>query len=92
MTKLIKNASLAAAALVAIAAVASPASAQSFSAGWGTGNVLPFSHKAPAPQQGHAVRHSSGFSAYAMSPRWTAPVDNSTGGGSVGYNQLLMTH
>jgi len=92
MTKLIKNASLAAAALVAVAAVVSPASAQSFSGGWGTGNVLPFTHKAPAPQERHTVRHANGHGAYAMSPQWTAPVTSPTGGGSVGYNQMLLTY
>jgi hypothetical protein len=94
MIKLIKNASLAAAALFVVAAIASPASAQSFSRGWGTGNVLPFSYTESAPQQRHVATHPNRYSAYAMVPQWTAPVDNriSVGAGSVGYNQLLMTH
>ena len=91
MIKFIKITPLAAAVLVA---VASPASAQSFSGGWGTGNVLPFTYAWPSSQQQRAAIRSHRNSAYAMAPRdfdsVTGPV--SIGTGSVGYNQLLMTH
>lgn len=94
MIRLMKNASLAAAALGAVVVAASPASAQSFSHGWGTGNVLPFSYRGSAPPQRHAAVRSHRNSAYAMAPRDPDPVTGpgSIGTGSVGYNQLLMTH
>lgn len=88
---------LAIAAVVATSIVSS-ASAQSFSSGWGTGNVLPSHYDSG----GRLVRESTsenkaiavdrrGLSAFAAAPA----SDHATiavPGGSVGYNELLATH
>jgi len=97
-------------ALIATLAVmrlaATPALGQSYSAGYGTGNELPFNsqsvaHKnAPRHAAIHATRRNE-LHAYAMEPRPRSnfarhthtSVDSDdpafTGGGSVGYNELL---
>jgi hypothetical protein len=101
------------AALLAVS-VASPAFAQSFSKGDGTGNVLPFAYGpggtkpawtvAPQNEQVAAREHgrnsiaavgTNGLHAYAAVPFATrSDVDSNapaaTGGGSFGYNQMLL--
>lgn len=73
---------LALVSIVALVGAAAPASAQSFSAGRGTGNVLPYSI---------APVHNSNVSPYAMAR--TPSVDiRKAPGGSAGYERLLATH
>ena len=76
-----------------LALVATPAFAQSFDPGMGTGNVLPFSYE-PTTQDGHPIARTEGNNAFAMAPR---PRTNfgpyspaATGGGSDGYNWGLV--
>jgi hypothetical protein len=76
---MINKSKLAIIAAVAAVGFASPAFAQSFSNGWGTGNVLPYTYGAPAPRNDTVAvprgRHPriadrrSGLEAYAMIPR-----------------------
>jgi hypothetical protein len=88
------------------AVIATPAFAQSFDPDVGTGNVLPFAYTPTAPQSGkvavHQASHSkmanrqSGLHAFAMVPG-TSSVSNPndpalTGGGSLGYNQMLLQY
>jgi hypothetical protein len=99
---------LAVVAAVAAAAVATPALAQSFDPDAGTGNVLSFSFAPVAAPRDHlvaregghrrmAARHS-GVGAFAMVPPVGAPAIAAstdpalTGGGSVGYNQMLLQY
>jgi hypothetical protein len=73
---------------------AGPASAQSFCTCDGTGNVLVFSNKAFMPANGKTVLNDRALRAYA-SKGYGAAGPNSpeaTGGGSVGYNELLRTY
>jgi hypothetical protein len=62
----------------------------------GTGNVLSFSHKSTAPHKVITARRPNGLHSFAMVPG-PGPVFNSdgpeaTGGGSLGYNELLRTY
>jgi hypothetical protein len=98
---------LALAAAVAATVLATPALAQSFDPDAGTGNVLSFSF-APvaAPHDRVAARETgrrrvaarrSGVNAFAMVTPPGVPTANSndpalTGGGSLGYNQLLLQY
>ena len=84
------------AALAVIGSIATPASAQSFSASrYGTGNVLPFAYQPSASQRGQVAVGRSGLNAYAAGPGAALTGGSNdpalTGGGSVGYNQLLRT-
>jgi hypothetical protein len=83
----IKSKLVLAAALLA-ASVASPALAQSFDPDVGTGNIVA-GNPAPASQVDR-----SGLRAYAMvSERPATSIAAwGTGGGSVGYNDLLFQH
>jgi hypothetical protein len=102
MTRLSKLAVIAAVTAV----IATPAFAQSFDPEAGTGNVLPFAYTPIAPQSGKVavqqVSHGkmatrqSGLHAFAMVPG-TSSVSNPndpalTGGGSLGYNQMLLQY
>ena len=84
------------AALAVIGSIVTSASAQSFTASpYGAGKVLPFAYQPSAPQRGQADVDRSGLNAYAAGPG-VALTDGSndpalTGGGSVGYNELLRT-
>jgi hypothetical protein len=88
------------------AAIATPAFAQSFDPEVGSGNVAPFSYaptvvqnnKVAAHQSGRGkiAAHRSGLHAFAMVPG-AAPVADPnnpalTGGGSAGYNQMLLQY
>ena len=70
---------------------AGPASAQSFCTCDGTGNVLVFSNKAFMPPNAKAVVNDRALQAYASDAygpfRSNAP--EATGGGSIGYNEML---
>ena len=87
------------------AAIATPAFAQSFDPEAGTGNVLPFSTpsvvqngKVAAHQtnQGKIAARQSGLNAFAMVPSAAAGSHSNnpalTGGGSTGYNQMLLQY
>jgi hypothetical protein len=91
--------------MAAVAAViATPAFAQSFDPEVGTGNVLPFGRAPHVAQtgkiadrqqsQGTMTARRSGLHAFAMVPGATSAFDSNspavTGGGSLGYNQLLL--
>jgi hypothetical protein len=91
-----KFAIIAALALTRLAAT--PAFGQSFSAGYGTGNVLPFNSTvaAPAVASHHASAHGArrnGLNSFAMEPRQQLPFNAespaATGGGSIAYNENL---
>jgi hypothetical protein len=82
--------------LAVLTAFATPAFAQSFDPDNGTGNVLSFSHKSTAPHKVITAVRPSGLHSFAMVPR-PDPAFNSnspeaTGGGSLGYNELLRTY
>jgi hypothetical protein len=94
-----KFAIIAALALTRLAAT--PAFGQAFSAGYGTGNVLPFNSTvaAPAVASHHAIAHAArrnGLSSFAMEPRqqlqFSAESPAATGGGSIGYNENLYNY
>jgi hypothetical protein len=74
--------------------LATPAFAQSFNPGFGTGNVLPFSYGPAASQNVNtAASHQSGRPLYDMVQSPTASNPNApvaTGGGSLGYNEMLL--
>jgi hypothetical protein len=88
------------------AVIATPAFAQSFDPEAGTGNVLPFAYTPIAPQSGKVAVHQasqgkmatrqSGLHAFAMVPGTSSgsnPNDPAlTGGGSLGYNQMLLQY
>jgi hypothetical protein len=75
--------------------LATPAFAQSFNPGFGTGNVLPFSNGPVASENGStAASHQSGRRLYDVVPsdpqasNTSAPA--ATGAGSQGYNEMLL--
>jgi hypothetical protein len=77
---------------VAKMAFVSPAFAQSFDPEIGTGNVLMLNNQATVPHKQAAVLQS-GIDAFAMAPReQVGPASDqpaNTGGGSLGYNELV---
>jgi hypothetical protein len=92
-------------AIIAVLALtrlaATPAFGQSFSAGYGTGNVLPFNSTAAAPAvASHHARadaaQRNGLNSFAMEPRQQlqlgAESPAATGGGSIGYNENLYNY
>ncbi|MGC2714495.1 MAG: hypothetical protein WA366_14045 [Pseudolabrys sp.] len=89
------------AALAVTRLAATPAFGQSFSAGYGTGNVLPFNSTvaASAVASHHASAHAArrnGQNSFAMEPRQQLPFNAespaATGGGSIGYNENLYNY
>ena len=108
MTRFTKTKIALIAALAVARLAATPAFGQSFTPGFGTGNVLPSpsrpaaadvaSHRAEAAPR-HASVHATrgnGVNAYAMAPRARSDFDSespsSTGGGSIGYNENLYNY
>jgi hypothetical protein len=99
-----KFSTLAVIAAVAAAASALPASAQSFDPEAGSGNVLSFSYGPIAVQHdtvavrpanpGKVAARRNGLRAFAMVPRGAADGNANdpalTGGGSAGYNEMLL--
>jgi hypothetical protein len=84
-------------AAVATSGVVSSASAQAFSTGTGTGNIQAthFDGRASlvadfASPNGPVAAMPRGHSAYAAAPATRIPT--TTGSGSAGYNELLMSH
>jgi hypothetical protein len=76
----------------------SPALAQSFNRSDGTGNELPSYydsqgglHAGMPSEQPQIVAHRSGLSAFASVSRGVSSSDTpvNTGGGSIGYNEML---
>ncbi len=89
------------AALAVTRLAATPAFGQSFSSGYGTGNVVPFNSTvaAPAVASHHASAHAArrnGQNSFAMEPRQQLPFNAespaATGGGSIGYNENLYNY
>jgi hypothetical protein len=74
--------------------LATPAFAQSFNQGFGTGNVLPFSYGPTAAANGSAaVSHQSGrrlFDMVQSDPASNSNTPAATGAGSLGYNEMLL--
>jgi hypothetical protein len=79
--------------LAVLAAFATPAFAQSFDPDVGTGNLVPFAYMPTAAQNHKIARRQSGLHSFAMVPGpGSAFNPNSpalTGGGSLGYNEML---
>ena len=82
---------------VATLSFASPALAQSYDNDWATGNELPtYStgglHAGSVHMQSHIGFRRSGLNAFARvgRPGFTSDEPSSTGGGSVGYNEMLQ--
>jgi hypothetical protein len=71
---------------------AGPASAQSFCTCDGTGNVLTFSNKAFMPTNGKPALNDRALRAYAAEGSSVAGPNSphATGGGSAGYNEMLL--
>jgi hypothetical protein len=83
-------------AAIAAICIASPALAQSFDPEAGSGNIVASNGGQTAPQNGQTAAHRSGLQAYAMVPR-QAPTAGSTdpavnGGGSTGYNDMILKY
>jgi hypothetical protein len=97
---MIKMSKLALIAAIAAVSIASPAFAQAFNPRDGTANVLPFNYGPGGSRQfiGSATpsQDQSGLHAFAMVPRdpqgTTSIYPGATGGGSAGYNVLLLQH
>ena len=86
-------------AAIAALSFASPALAQSYDNDWGTGNQLPTYydsngglHAGNVRMQSRVAAHRSGLNAFASVGRSGFASDEpfSTGGGSVGYNEMLQ--
>jgi opacity protein-like surface antigen len=81
------------AALAVLTVVATPAFAQSFDAEAGTGNVTTFRSQSPVPRNDTFSVRQNGLHARAMVPRahetFSPNSPASTGGGSLGYNEML---
>ena len=82
--------------LPVLASLATPASAQSFCTCDGTGNVLMLSHNPITLPNTVSTANMSGLQAFAAVPRSggaanpDAPAE--TGGGSLGYNEMLRNY
>jgi hypothetical protein len=81
------------ATLTVLIAISTPAFSQSFCTCDGTGNVLPFSHKGTDPQNDRTALRQGALRAFAAAPGAGSIADSNapaaTGGGSVGYNEML---
>jgi hypothetical protein len=89
------------AALALTRLAATPAFGQSYSTGYGTGNVLPFNSTvtAPAVASHHASAQAArrnGLNSFAIEPRLQLQLGTdspaATGGGSTGYNENLYNY
>lgn len=80
--------------LAVLTAIATPAFAQSFDPDNGTGNVLPFAYPPTAPQNDKIAVRRSGLHSFAMVPgprsAFNPNSPEATGGGSLGYNEMLL--
>ena len=79
--------------LTVLTAFATPAVAQSFDPDSGTGNVLPFAHTPTAIHDHKVAARQSGLHSFAMVPGrgsvFNSESPANTGGGSLGYNEVL---
>jgi hypothetical protein len=79
--------------LAVLTVFATPAFAQSFDPDTGTGNVVTFAHTPIAPQNDKVAVARSGLHSFAMVPGPRSAFDSessqATGGGSLGYNEML---
>jgi len=82
--------------LAAFTVFATPAFAQSFCACDGTGNVLVFGNRPTAPQNGKIAVRRTGLDSFAMAPKsepgFNTNAPAGTGGGSLGYNEMLRNY
>ncbi len=82
--------------LAVLTAVATPAFAQSFDPDSGTGNVLPFSSTTTAAHHEKSAVNHTGTQAFASVPGFGSvggpDAPQATGGGSVGYNEMLRNY
>ncbi len=82
--------------LAVLTAVATPAFAQSFDPDNGTGNVLPYSKAATATHHEKSAVNQNGTHAFASVPGFgsvgNADAPQATGGGSIGYNEMLRNY
>ena len=77
--------------VIAVTTVATPTFAQNYGTGYSTGrNTV----AAPARLHSRAIHRQVADPIYAMSPRANSyggyPYSDNTGGGSPGYNEMLM--
>jgi len=105
---MIKKTTLALVAALAVTSFASPVFAQSFDPAVGTGNTLPFAYGAGAIEQrsvaapparltaGLQTAGHNGYNSFASIPSGnSASISDSpqaNGGGSAGYNAMLLIH
>ena len=79
--------------LAVLGVFATPAFAQSFDPDTGTGNVLTFARtSAAAPKNERIAGGRSGLHSFAMvpgPPAFDSESPKATGGGSLGYNEML---
>jgi hypothetical protein len=79
--------------LAVLTACATPAFAQSFDPDNGTGNVLSFVHTPTTPHAHKTTPRQSGLHSFAMVPVpgsvFNSESPESTGGGNLGYNEML---
>jgi hypothetical protein len=96
---MVTKSTLALIAAVAALGFASPAFAQAFDNDYGTGNEVPTYydsqgglHLGNAPARSQVAVHRSGLNAFASVGRsgFASDEPSSTGGGSVGYNEMLQ--
>lgn len=75
--------------------IATPAFAQSFDADNGTGNVLTLSHKS-THNEGKTAFRQDALRSYATAPFegsvGSSNAPSATGGGSIGYNEMLSNY
>jgi hypothetical protein len=81
--------------LAVLGVIATPAFAQSFDPDNGAGNVLSFSYKPAAPHNEKIAVRQNGLHAFAMVPApgsaFNSESPANTGGGSLGYNEMLRS-
>ena len=79
--------------LAVLTAFATPASAQSFDPDNGSGNVLSFAHTPTTPHDHKITPRQSELHFFAMVPApglvFNSESPPNTGGGSLGYNEML---
>ena len=81
--------------IVVLTAFATPTFAQSFDPDAGTGNVLQFTHAPTVPNDHKIAARQSGLHSFAMVPgsgsAFNSESPANTGGGSLGYNEMLRS-
>jgi hypothetical protein len=79
--------------IAVLTAFATPTFAQSFDPDAGTGNVLQFTHASTVPNDHKIAARRNGLHSFAMVPGPASGVNSespqNTGGGSLGYNEML---